>query len=343
MSFLTEVMVICECALIFLIFQSDFINGQNPVVNVQDANVILGKDAVITCSYTLSGSRTFNAAQWYNSNSDGDQLDVHVNTADTNPNGRYTVNVTTTTAQTGTATLTIANTVLSDDGYYLCRIVDSSIFSGENNGNLIVQYLETPVLKSDTLSAMINDTATFTCTQLIGEPTQIIVRWTKENIALDISDTDKYPSSDATLIINKVDEMDEGSYRCVAENAAYNGNEGKPSNLLELSVALTTTSSTSSRSTTQVPKSGEGVCNSTGLVVGMTFVGVLIGFIICLIVVFIIRKIEKSKSQAPTSTNDNQSGQQAYMTYTGETDKEDNHTYQDLQKKDDNQAVYNTV
>ncbi|XP_071958730.1 uncharacterized protein [Antedon mediterranea] len=94
---------------------------------------------------------------------------------------------------------------------------------------------------------------------------------------------------------------------------------------------------------TEVPKSGEGVCNSTGLVVGMTFVGVLIGFIICLIVVFIIRKIEKSKSQAPTSTNDNQSGQQAYMTYTGETDKEDNHTYQDLQKKDDNQAVYVNV
>ncbi|XP_071958272.1 lachesin-like [Antedon mediterranea] len=38
---------------------------------------------------------------------------------------------------------------------------------------------------------------------------------------------------------------------------------------------------------TEVPTS-EGVCNSTGLVVGMTFVGVLIGFIICLIVGFII-------------------------------------------------------
>ncbi|XP_071958723.1 uncharacterized protein [Antedon mediterranea] len=143
---------------------------------------------------------------------------------------------------------------------------------------------------------MINDTATFTCTQLIGEPKSITVRWTKNDATLDISDIDKYPSSDATLIINQVDEMDDGSYRCVAENAAYSGDEGKPSNPLILSVALTTPSSTSSRSTTQVPNS-EDVCTSTGLVVGMTFVGVLIGFILCLIVVFIISKIRKTKSQ----------------------------------------------
>ncbi|XP_071957907.1 protein sax-3-like [Antedon mediterranea] len=138
-------------------------------------------------------------------------------------------------SQAGVTTLTIANSVLSDDGHYRCRIFDSSILSGENNGNRTVQYLETPVLKSNTLSAMINDTATFTCTKLIGEPKSITVRWTKNDATLDISDTDKYQSSDATLIINQVDEMDDGSYRCVAENAAYSGDEGKPSNPLILS------------------------------------------------------------------------------------------------------------
>ncbi|XP_071959077.1 cell adhesion molecule CEACAM1-like isoform X2 [Antedon mediterranea] len=227
-------MITRNCVLINLFAVATFhvINGQTePVVNVQDANVKIGEDAVITCSYTLSGS-TFNAAQWYNSNSDGDQLDILVNTANTNQNGRYTAD----TTQTGVTTLTIANTVLSDDGYYLCRIVDLATLSGKNNGNLTVQYLDTPVLKSDTLSVMINDTAKFTCTNLIGKPTSITVRWTQNDVEIDDSDGEKYPSSDSILIINKVDQMDAGSYRCVAENAAYSGEEGKHSNPLELSV-----------------------------------------------------------------------------------------------------------
>ncbi|XP_071958680.1 zwei Ig domain protein zig-1-like [Antedon mediterranea] len=214
----------CKGAIVLLIVQlCGFTNGQTePVVNVQNATVKLGEDSVITCEYTLSDSRTLQAAQWYNSTSIRDRLNLLVNSAETNPNGRYAVD----TTHTGVATLTIANTVLSDEGYYQCRIIDSpAIETGEDYGKLTVQYLENPVLISTGLSVNTNETVTFTCSDLIGILTPITITWIKDDVILDLSDTQKYPTSDATLTINNVNVTDKGVYRCRAENAAYSGTD----------------------------------------------------------------------------------------------------------------------
>ncbi|XP_071958621.1 neural cell adhesion molecule 1-like [Antedon mediterranea] len=235
--------------MLYLKCEKEVLNGQTePIVNVQDANFKVGENAVIICDYTLGGgTRTLQAAQWYNSTSTGDQLNLLVNSALTKPNGRYAVD----TTQTGVVTLIIANTVLSDDGYYICRIVDSpDVETGENVGKLTVQYLEEPVLNPTELSVNATETVTFTCSNLIGVPT-ITVTWIKDGNELGVFDTDKYPSSDATLTINDVDEEDEGDYQCRAENAAYSGTDGKLSNTATLSIALTTTSSIPSKSTTR--------------------------------------------------------------------------------------------
>ncbi|XP_071959242.1 uncharacterized protein [Antedon mediterranea] len=145
-----------KCVIILLVFQfCDFTICQTePVVTLQDAIAELGGDAVLNCHYTLSGKRILLGVQWYRSNSAGDQLDFLVNTQIKNQHGRYTVVASRKSAQIGTATLTIANTVLSDDGYYLCRIVDTTGEPGEHSANLAVYFFNSPTVPN---SVDVND------------------------------------------------------------------------------------------------------------------------------------------------------------------------------------------
>ncbi|XP_071958922.1 cell adhesion molecule 1-like isoform X2 [Antedon mediterranea] len=286
----------------------------------------------MTCNYTLVSGDVLNQLVWFRAEDDGNTVGKNslVSLVETS-NGRYSLS--------NDKDLMISTVEVNDAGNYLCRIVTQNVQTADDYDELIVQYLDTPVVTPAQLSAKMDETAEFS-TVPVGFPTPITITWIKDDVILDVSDMKKYPNSDATLTINNVNETDAGVYKCRVENAAYMGEEGKLSNTVKLiTVAEFTTTSISSKSTIKGPKS-EGVCNSTGLVVGMTFVGVFIGFILCLLVGFII--IRKSNPKVPTSKNTNQSGQE-YMTYVEETDKETNHTYQDLQKKDDNQAVYVNV
>ncbi|XP_071958727.1 lachesin-like [Antedon mediterranea] len=138
---------------------------------------------------------------------------------------------------------------VNDAGNYLCRIVTQNVQTAEDYDELIVQYLDTPVVTPAQLSVNIGETALFS-TVHVGFPTPITITWIKDGKELDVSDIEKYPSSDATLTIKNVNEIDAGSYKCIAENAVYMGEEGKRSNTATLSIALTTTSFISSKSTT---------------------------------------------------------------------------------------------
>ncbi|XP_071959085.1 uncharacterized protein [Antedon mediterranea] len=314
--------------LFFLVFDT----CAQATVTVDAGTAKVDEAATMTCTYTLEPNDSLLQLAWAKADDSGQVVGSALVTTGQPNNDRYSLS---------NDNLIITDVVRGDADNYRCSVSTVGGNSAENFANLTVYYLEVPDLKPVELHATLNETAIFTCSELEGLPTPITITWIKVGNPLDVSNTDKYPTSDATLTINNVDETDEGMYQCRAENAAYSGIDGKLSNTATLSIALATTSFISILST-EVPKR-ENDCNSTGLVVGMTFVGVLIGFILCLLVCFIISKIKKSHAQVPTSKNTNQSGLQAYMTYTGETDKDTSHTYQDLQKKEDNQAVYVNV
>ncbi|XP_071955500.1 uncharacterized protein [Antedon mediterranea] len=148
-------------------------------------------------------------------------LNILVANMDSNPNGRYTVN-NTIQPDRGMATLTIAKTVLSDDGYYVCRINDYYFGeAGSHFGKLNVHYLTGTV----TISSTSNDTAiVVTCSGSVdGNPVPNIKLY-KDGI---IQEQSALP---LTYIISSVTENDKGIYMCEVYNTAFLTN----SSILEL-------------------------------------------------------------------------------------------------------------
>ncbi|XP_033096372.1 carcinoembryonic antigen-related cell adhesion molecule 1-like [Anneissia japonica] len=117
----------------------------------------------------------------------------------------------------------ISNVKVEDTGYYLCE----RFYTAQRLSSLIVYYLKAPVLEPKEKHVNENENATFTCPLPDGVPTPITITWIKDGTVLDVSDTKKYPQSDTTLEISRVNYKDTGDYQCRAENAAYSGDEGK--------------------------------------------------------------------------------------------------------------------
>ncbi|XP_071958726.1 protein sax-3-like [Antedon mediterranea] len=246
-------------------------------VTVNAGTAKVDEAATMMCTYTLVPNDALLQLSWTKADENGQPVGNALVTSTGQPNnGRYSFS---------NDNLIITDVERGDAVNYRCAVSTVNGNPGDDFANLTVYYLEVPDLKPVELHATLNETATFICSELEGLPTPITITWIKDDNPLGVPNTDKYPTSDATLTINDVDERDEGAYQCRAENAAYIGEEGKLSNTATLSIVLST----------EVPKR-ENDCNSTGLV-GMTFVGVLIGFIICLLVVVIISKIRKSQAQ----------------------------------------------
>ncbi|XP_033119892.1 uncharacterized protein LOC117119178 [Anneissia japonica] len=158
--------------------------------------------------------------------------------------------------------------------------------------------LDTPTLAPR--KAYVNETeyAIFACL-LPDVPTHIInITWIKDGDVLDVTDTEKYPQSETTLVIRGVNKMDEGDYQCRAENAAYSGYEGKLSNTGTLSVA------TQPELTIQQSQKREHCPGSdTDLVVGMTFLGIFIGIVLSSVVFAILLKTRTSSSKSKDHEN----------------------------------------
>ncbi|XP_071958664.1 protein amalgam-like [Antedon mediterranea] len=200
-----------------------------PKVSVQNSNVTLGEDANIKCYYTLSDTtRTLYSVQWLNSTSAGDELNILVNTLISNPNSRYQVDITIETPQTGVATLTIINIDLPDDGYYQCRIVDSSGETGEDYGkldvNLNAQPTSVTVMVPDTVK--VAEDAIISCIYtLVTADSLLQLVWTKADqdgqqvgdtlLATGQTTNGRYRlSNDNDLIITNVKVNDTSNYLC---------------------------------------------------------------------------------------------------------------------------------
>ncbi|XP_033100836.1 uncharacterized protein LOC117104240 [Anneissia japonica] len=82
--------------------------------------------------------------------------------------------------------------------------------------------------------------------------------------------------------------------------------------------------------------------SDTGLIVGMTFLGIFIGILLSSFAFVVHGKIRNSKAQETKATYKNVKQPAAYMSYRNEPSAE-NKTYEDLHWIDDNPVVYINV
>ncbi|XP_033097593.1 hemicentin-1-like [Anneissia japonica] len=111
----------------------------------------------------------------------------------------------------------------NDEGDYQCK-AENAAFSGDegklsNNGTLSVANITVePCLQK------IFGSASLECVTN-SLPTPMIITWIKDGNVLNVSDTDKYPQSETTLIISDTRKEDEGKYQCRAQYAVNSGDE----------------------------------------------------------------------------------------------------------------------
>ncbi|XP_033100826.1 uncharacterized protein LOC117104236 isoform X2 [Anneissia japonica] len=282
--------------------------AQSGSVTVDPATAKLGENATMTFTFTPSPGKALLYVSWFKSNADGVQGDSIINNilGNPQPNDRYSLN--------SNGYLIISDVMKADTDYYLCKLTVSDGSNADGLSTLTVYYLETPTLEPTNI--YVNETeknAMFTCPFPDGVPTPIDILWIKDDSVLCVSNTEKYPQSDTTLEISKVNEMDEGDYQCRAENAAYNGNEGKLSNKGTLSLFRPTSPSTTSIASiassfsivpsltsvasisTTVPQ--KYTSSNTNLLVGLTFLSFLLRVLLSSIIFVVLGKMRNSKPQ----------------------------------------------
>ncbi|XP_033100703.1 carcinoembryonic antigen-related cell adhesion molecule 7-like [Anneissia japonica] len=306
-----------------IIWVLNFVPGilpQSRILRVNPATAKLGEDALITYTFTPEPGDDFDYLVWFESDADGVIQGVAgniINNIPGNPppNPRYNLS--------DNGSLIIYNVEVEDTGYYLLRVILAisdqepwvDVFS-----TLTVFYIETPLLEPQEKTVNENESAIFLCPLPDGVPTPITITWIKDGGALNVSDTEKYPQLDTTLEIIRVNEMDEGDYQCRAENEAYSGDEGKLSNTGTLSV-FHQPKPTTHHSQKIEPGS------DTDLLVGITFLGIVIGIVLSSSVfVFLWWKTRTSSSNKYTTYNTKQ--------------KTDIQTYEDLRRNEDTPSVY---
>ncbi|XP_071958243.1 junctional adhesion molecule B-like isoform X2 [Antedon mediterranea] len=212
--------------MLLLMFVSDTCAQTQVTVDAGTAKV--DEAATMTCTYTLEPNDSLLQLAWAKADDSGQAVGSALVTTGQPNNDRYSLS---------NDNLIITDVVRGDADNYRCSVSTVGGNSAENFANLTVYYLEVPDLQPVEFYATLNKTATFTCTKLEGLPTPITVTtWIKDGNPLGVSNTDKYPSSDATLTINNIVEEDEGMYQCRAENAAYSGTNGKLSNTAKLTL-----------------------------------------------------------------------------------------------------------
>ncbi|XP_033097905.1 adhesion G-protein coupled receptor G6-like [Anneissia japonica] len=175
------------------------------------------------CAFKIGPDDNLVIIKWYKSNVNGEKGEqiIYTTNGSTRTNGRYSLS--------DNGDFKISNVEKNDTGYYLCRVTTHKV-DLEDLSNLTVYYIETPHLVPKQRSVNENETMAFTCPLPDGFPTPINITWIKDCSILGVSDSEKYPQSNTTLEISRVNKMDEGDYQCRMENAAYIGDEGKLSN-----------------------------------------------------------------------------------------------------------------
>ncbi|XP_033100835.1 hemicentin-1-like isoform X2 [Anneissia japonica] len=331
-------------------------------MTVDPATAKLGEDAMMVYTFTPATGESLDYVSWFKSDAAGREGNVIITnrprSGTTELNGRYSLS--------DNGSLIIRNVVVENAGYYLCRATTSPYGeTADGFSNLTVYYLETPMLSPTEIYVNGKKSTTFTCPFPDGVPTPITITWIKDDSVLDVSDTEKYPQSDTTLEISRVNKMDEGDYQCRAENAAYNKDEGKLSNIgtLSLFASPSTTSIGSSFSvvpsltsiasiSATVPQECSG--SNTGLLVGLTFLSFFLGVLLSSSISVVLGKIRNPKAQVTKGTSrhyeepaellatprDKQA--LAYMAYKRDSSAEEK-TYEDLEWNDDNPVAYINV
>ncbi|XP_033099030.1 junctional adhesion molecule C-like [Anneissia japonica] len=192
-------------------------------------------------------------------------------------------------------TLVIDNTNRTDDGTYKCDValIDDVPSDASDDVTISVAYLSYPTLVTESMTLNEGDTATFTCVSGEGNP-EPRVTWLKDDKILNVP-------FETSLVLNVVTKSDEGNYTCRAENDVLTGTNGKISRetatLTVISVDYCISSPCENEGNC-IPSysdftceckpgysgrycendySGAACSSSTGLTIGMFFVGIIVG------------------------------------------------------------------
>ncbi|XP_033100837.1 cell surface A33 antigen-like [Anneissia japonica] len=355
-----------SCILVIYFFNVFICTCFAVTVTVDIGEVVEGSETRITCyiGYSSSSSVRNPIVTWNNiANGVTDQIAQYqggIGFVQPSYRERFSVERDT--------TLVIANTSRSDSGTYQCsvQLLDDPTSPASDYVILTVIYLYKPVFSSFTTPVTEGGTVEMSCfADANPSPTYTFLR--------DGKVQQSWASS--TFRIQSVSRDNDGSYQCRASNSA--GTETSKSRMLDVqyapeitslsnievprldSITIRTQESVEVTVVTPTPTSVACICPTentltftdeqnttlaqkgadTGLIVGMTFVGVFIGILLSSSIFVVHGKMKNSKETVATSSNVKQP--EAYMEY-GEPDTE-NHTYQDIQKRDNDPAVYVNV
>ncbi|KAJ8038941.1 Hemicentin-1 [Holothuria leucospilota] len=117
--------------------------------------------------------------------------------------------------------LVIAFATNNDVGLYVCRVTNAA---GRDRLDIAVQVLVPPTIDGPDSLVSLNATefssVTLPCVVRSNPPSEIT--WTRNGEVLPFSGRDFYQSSSGSLIIQRVEQSDQGFYACIATNQAGN-------------------------------------------------------------------------------------------------------------------------
>ncbi|XP_071957891.1 uncharacterized protein [Antedon mediterranea] len=217
---------------------------------------------------------------------------------------------------------TISSPTESDAGHYMCE-ANNTAFSTRSS----VLELYKPILEENTVGPGDNYVVTFD-----GEanPQQVTYVWSIDGVVDPDANSATFTFT-ASMEVGTVHEI-----TVIVTNLI-----GSTSKTIRITVSATNIESTTNSAKTTMPSTETtvGPSNSnTGLIIGMLFVGIIIGAVGFYIWQIIYNKIRKKSLSEKQDTDKRK--QDTYMDYVGESSGP-NQTYQDLQHKVEESAYVN--
>ncbi|XP_071166138.1 hemicentin-1-like [Mytilus edulis] len=192
------------------------VSGSVPVVTVLSTSYSINVGNSITLQCTVSATPSATSVTWQRfTNNVATNIDMS--------SGRYSG------SSVGSPSLVISNTVISDEGFYICKATNS-VGSGQSQQTFldVIGSIPTVTVPQSTYTVNRGSSVTLQCTYTSNPaPTSVFWERTVANqvtiISTAISKYDGSTTQSPSLIINTADESDEANYVCKVTNSVGTG------------------------------------------------------------------------------------------------------------------------
>ncbi|XP_052103233.1 hemicentin-1-like [Mytilus californianus] len=192
------------------------VSGSVPVVTVLSTSYSINVGNSITLQCTVNANPTASSVTWQrNINNVATNIDMSI--------GRYSG------SSVGSPSLVISNTVISDEGFYICTATNN-VGSGQSQQTFldVIGSIPTVTVPQSTYGVNRGSSVTLQCTYTANPAaTSVIWERTVANQVTTISTaSNKYDGSTTqspSLLINNTDESDEANYVCKVTNSVGTG------------------------------------------------------------------------------------------------------------------------